>query len=149
MFYYLPHTLRIMAGHIERKQHSGAVSGFSGSGNPVVKKQNWDKRIVVVVEDNDEISKGDTIKFTVQKDHSDHYQAARVGEGSAKVSKPNYSSSSNIPLRHDGKYGQSVGETRREKETNTPPSEREFDPTTHGAPEVSKNKRKRKYFRQN
>jgi hypothetical protein len=138
-----------MADPSKREQHTGNVCGFSSSGNPVVKKRNWDKRAVIVTSDSDEFSKGDSVKFTIQKEHSDHYQSSLIGEGGATVSKPNYSSSPNISIHHDGKYGESVGDTRSEKETNASPSERENDPETHGAPEISKNKRERKFLRQN
>jgi len=137
-----------MASPSKNEQHSGSVSGFSSSGNPIVNKGTWDKRAVVVVSDSDGISRGDKITFTIQKEHSDHYQSAPVGEGAAKVSKPDYSSSPNISIHHDGKYGESVGDTRSQKQTNASISEREFNPKTHGAPEVSKDKRERKFLRQ-
>ena len=131
------------------KQHIGTIDGFSnGGGNPIVKKTEWDKKIVVVTDSAEQFGKGDTIKFTVQSDNGDHYQCSRVGEGKSTVRKPNYSGSPNVPIHHDGKHGESVGDTRDEKETSSSPDEREFNPKTHGAPKLSKKKRKRKFLRQ-
>lgn len=137
-----------MGKSLGRNQYRGVVDGFSGSGNPVVRKEGWEKRAVIVTDDSEDITVGDEITFTVQADHSDHYQATPVGEGKANVSKPNYSSSPNIPIHHDGKHGESVGETRDKRETYKSPDEREFNPKTYGAPKLSKDKPKRKFLRQ-
>lgn len=137
-----------MGSPSKRKQHSGTVCGFSGSGNPIVKKSEWDMRVVVVIKDADSAKKGDTIRFTIQAEHHDHYEAALVGQGKSNISKPDYSSSANIPIHHDGKHGESVGDTRNRRETFETPEEREFDPQTEGAPRLSKDKPKRTNLRQ-
>lgn len=137
-----------MGSGLGPKQHVGTIDDFSSSGNPIVHKKSWDKRIVVVTDNAGQFDKGDTIKFTVQSDNGDHYQCSRVGEGKSTVRKPNYSGSPNVSIHHDGKHGESVADTRDEKETFSSPEEREFDPTTHGAPSLSREKPKRKFLRQ-
>ncbi len=122
------------------KQHSGSVTGFTNSGNPVVTKKKWDKRVVVVTGDTEEISVGTRLQFSISCEHSDHYQAAAAGEGKSVVSKPDYSGSPNIPIHHDGKHGESVGDTRSKKKTFKSPDERETDPETYYAPKLNKEK---------
>jgi hypothetical protein len=124
----------------QREQYSGTVQSYSSSNNLVLKNPKWDKRVVVVIDDDTDLSKGDSATFTIQAEHPDHYQAALVGQGKAKVSKPDYSSSPNVPVHHDGKYGESVGDTRPEKKSFQSIKEREFDPQTYGAPKLSRNK---------
>lgn len=137
-----------MGNGLGPNQYIGTIDDFSGGGNPIVHKKGWNKKIVVVTDNAEQFDKGDTIKFSVQNDHDDHYQCSRVGEGKSNVRKPNYAGSPNIPIHHDGKHGESVADTRDEKETITSPKEREFDPKTHGAPRLSREKPKRKFLRQ-
>ena len=137
-----------MGNGLGPNQYIGTIDDFSSSGNPIVHKEDWDKKIVVVTDNDKQFDKGDTIKFTVQNEHGDHYQCSRVGEGKSTVRKPNYSSPPNVPIHHDGKHGESVGDTRDEKETISSPKDREFDPKTHGAPRLSREKPKRKFLRQ-
>jgi hypothetical protein len=93
----------------------------SNSGNPIIIDSDWDKRVVVIVEGED-ISTGDEIKFVVKKEHNDHYQALLKGQSS--ISKPDYDSKPNIPLHHDGKHNQSVGDTRSEGHALRSPDDR-------------------------
>lgn len=86
------------------------VSDISNSGNPICRCGSWDRDVVVITDE--EFEKGEMIEFVVKKDHGDHYQALLKEE--APVSKPNYRSRPNIPIHHDGKHGQSVGDTRSE-----------------------------------
>lgn len=123
-----------------REQHTGTVADFSNSGNPVVKKPQWDKRAVVMVSDDASLSRGDRIRLTLQREHSDHYQGSRVGDGGATVSKPSYNSTPDIPIHHDGKYGESVGDTRPRKAATQSIEDRAFNPKTHGAPKLERNK---------
>jgi hypothetical protein len=127
-------------------QYSGPVSGFSGSGNPVIRKSAWDKRVVVVT-DETKPDYGEKITFTIQKEHDDHYQATIPGEGAEPVSKPDYSSSPNVPIHHDGKHGQSVTDTRSKKQSFASPEERDFNPKTHGAPDPPNRQKDRKFLR--
>jgi hypothetical protein len=136
-----------MTGLLKGKQYAGHIVDFSNSGNPVVKNPIGSKRVVVVVENSKSISRGDKIKFRVKREHGDHYQASRVGDGRSKVSKPDYSSPPNIPIHHDGKYGESVGDTRPQSEANASIEDRKFDPETHGAPEPSSHRRDRSHLR--
>jgi hypothetical protein len=113
----------------------------SNSGNPVIKRPNWDKKVVVVTEDRG-YTRGDSIAFIIQQEHGDHYAA--VPPENAPVSPPEYDSSPNIPIHHDGK---SVGTSRSEKKSMESVEEKEFNPKTHNAPELESDKRTRSHLR--
>lgn len=89
------------------------VNDFSNAGNPKITDDEWDAQVIVIIDNDDtDISKGDKIKFVVKRNEGGHYQALLKHQ--APVSKPNYKSKPNIPIHHDGKHNQSVGDTRSE-----------------------------------
>jgi hypothetical protein len=116
-------------------KYIGQVSGFSGSGNPVIDSKEIDKKIVVFADD-EEINKGDTVECVIQKELGDHYQALRSSD--SPIMKPERSGQANIPIHHDGKHGESVGDTRKKHHSMKPLEERQFNPKTHGAPPISR-----------
>jgi hypothetical protein len=125
----------------EETKYEGEVVEKSNSGNPVIKRGEWDKKVVVITTETS-VNRGETIEFFIQKEHGDHYAA--VPSGKAPVSNPGYNSSPNIPIHHDGK---SVGSSRSEKKASESVGDREFNPKTHGAPELESEKRSRKHLR--
>jgi len=94
------------------------VSKTSCSGNPIVIDPKWDKKVVVITDNKTKISKGETIKFVIKREMNDHYQALLNHQ--APVMKPRYYSKPNIPIHHDGKYNQSVTDTRSESHAFRP-----------------------------
>ena len=114
--------------------HTAKVTSFSNSGNPVLRSNGPAKRIVVLCDDSEEIDRGEPVDCIIQKEHSDHYLALPTED--APITKPDYSSSPNIPIHHDGKHGESVADTRNEWHSNQSVEAREFNPKTHGAPPV-------------
>jgi hypothetical protein len=133
-----------MAGITVNSKHTGTVSDFSNSGNPVVKLERASKKIVVKVREGKEIDKGDKLEFTIQSDNNTHFLANLLSHASAG-SPHNHNSTPNIPIHHDGK---SATSSRSEKEATKSVEDREFDPTTDGAPRTSSEKRKRKFLRE-
>lgn len=123
------------------KKLNGTVVDFSNSGNPVVRRGKWDKKVVIVTDDSADIDERDTVQFVIQSEAGDHYRA--VPSGRAPVSKPDYDSSPNIPIHHDGK---SVGSSRSESKAMESPDDKEFNPKTHNAPELESEKRSRKFL---
>lgn len=88
------------------------ISDTSGSGNPIVVDDEWDEKVVVITDDDENLSKGEKIEFVVKRKQGGHYQALLSHQ--APVTKPKYYSKPNIPIHHDGKHNQSVGDTRSE-----------------------------------
>lgn len=116
------------------------VSRTSNSGNPVIKRAEWNKEVVVVVDDSN-IREGDTIEFIIQREQGDHYVATACGGKS--VSLPEYDSTPNMPIHHDGK---SVGSSRSTKKSFESVEEKEFNPKTHNAPKLESERRERKHL---
>lgn len=98
------------------------VDRLSNAGNPIVSESNWDHDVVVIVNKKTDIREGQKIKFIVKRDNGDHYQALLTEE--APVSKPTYYSPPNIPIHHDGKHGESVGDTRSKSHAFKPLKDR-------------------------
>jgi len=119
----------------EDERYVGSVSGFSGSSNPIIEDSELDKRIVVVV-NNADIERGDVLDCIIQKEHGNHYQALRRRD--TPVTKPQRSGEPNVPIHHDGKHGETVGDTRSEQQSYQSVEERKFNPKTHGAPPISR-----------
>jgi len=92
--------------------YKGNISEVSQSGNPIIYNDDWDEMVVIVTNDEDEFSKGETVKFVVKQKRGEHYQALLSHQ--APVTKPKYRSKAVIPIHHDGKHNQSVGDTRSE-----------------------------------
>lgn len=88
------------------------VDEFSNAGNPKITDDEWDAQVIVIIDDDTNISKGEEIEFVVKRNEGGHYQALLKRQ--APVSKPDYNSRANIPIHHDGKHNQSVGDTRSE-----------------------------------
>lgn len=88
------------------------ISDISNSGNPICRSGSWEHDVVVITNDEDTFETGETIEFVIKKKEGGHYQALLKEE--CNVSNPNYNSSPNIPIHHDGKHGESVGDTRSE-----------------------------------
>lgn len=125
----------------EETKYQGKIVEKSNSGNPVIKRDEWDKKVVVIIAEKS-VTRGETIEFFIQKEHGDHYAA--VPSGKAPVSNAEYNSSPNIPIHHDGK---SVGSSRSEKKASESVEDRKFNPKTHDAPELESEKRSRKHLR--
>lgn len=88
------------------------VSGFSNSGNLKITDDEWESQVIVITDSDTDIDKGESVEFVVKQNDGGHYQALLSHQ--APVLKPNYKSSANIPIHHDGKHNQSVGDTRSE-----------------------------------
>lgn len=101
-----------MAEISSREEVTWAISDFSNSGNPICRNKSWDRDVVVLVDDDTELEQGETIDFVIMRTKGDHYRAL-LKDGSL-ISKPDYASGTSIPLHHDGKHGESVGDTRSE-----------------------------------
>lgn len=125
-----------MASPEKEEKLNGPVVDSSNSGNPIVKRSKWDKRVVIITDDASDVEEGDTIQFIIQSEAGDHYRA--VPSGRAPVSQPDYDSSPNIPIHHDGK---SVGSSRSDAKAMESPDKKEFNPKTHGAPKLEREKR--------
>lgn len=95
-----------------RRIYSGEVSENTNSGNPIIRHSNWDKSVVIITEDSKTFSKGVRVKFVVLEEVGQRYQALLSEK--APVLKPQYNSRAVIPIHHDGKDNQSVGDTRSE-----------------------------------
>jgi hypothetical protein len=92
--------------------YRGEVSENSNNGNPIVRHSDWDKSVVIITEDSVTFSRGDQVKFVVKKEIAKRYQALLSHK--APAVKPHYGSRAVIPIHHDGKDNQSVGDTRSE-----------------------------------
>ncbi|WP_148661814.1 hypothetical protein [Halodesulfurarchaeum formicicum] len=101
--------------------YRGEVSDITNSGNPIVRHSNWDKSVVVITDDSNSFSKGDQVKFVVKKEVGQRYQALLSHK--APAVKPNYGSKAVIPIHHDGKDNQSIGDTRSETHATKPVDE--------------------------
>ena len=132
-----------MAGLSVNTKHTGIVSDFSNSGNPIVNLDRASKKIVVKVRDSKEIEKGDKLEFTIQADNNTHYLANLLSHSTAS-SPHSHNSTPNIPIHHDGK---SATSSRSEKEATKSVEDRKFDPKTKGAPRTDSEKRDRKFLR--
>ena len=88
------------------------VDEFSKAGNPKITDDEWDAQVIVIIDDDTNISKGEEIEFVVKQNEGGHYQALLKHQ--APVSKPDYNSGPDIPIHHDGKHNESVGDTRSE-----------------------------------
>lgn len=88
------------------------VFDISRSGNPICRCGSWDRDVVVITDDDSKFKQFDKIEFVIVREMGDHYQALLKGQ--APIAKPNYRSPPTIPIHHDGKYGESVGNTRPE-----------------------------------
>lgn len=124
-------------------KYEGVVTDFSNSGNPVVKPGGSSKRTVVVAPDGVEIEDGDRITFVVRSEHESHYEAKLV-DRSAPEMKYTDTSRPSIPIHHDGT---SVGSSRSDDEAMKSVADREFDPKTHDAPPLERDKPKRRFLR--
>lgn len=90
--------------------YKGNVSEVSQLGDPIIHNDDWDKDIYIMTKEGDTFSEGDTVKFVVKRAEGKNYQALLSHQ--APVTKPNYRSKAVIPIHHDGKHNQSVGDTR-------------------------------------
>lgn len=106
-------SIHLVAKLSKREVVRWEVSDFSNSGNPICRNKSWDRDVIVITDGKTDIEEGDRIEFVIKKTKGEHYQA--LLKDNSSVSKPNYDSAPNIPLHHDGKHGQSVGDTRSEK----------------------------------
>lgn len=102
--------------------YQGEVSETSISGNPIIRYEEWEMSVVVITEEKETFSEGDSIKFVVKQQEGQRYQALLSHK--APVVKPNYRSKAVIPIHHDGKDNQSVGDTRSEKHATRSVDER-------------------------
>lgn len=93
--------------------YRGRVSENTENGNPIVRNSDWDKSVVIITEDSETFSSGDQAKFVVKREVGERYQALLSHK--APTVKPHYQSAAVIPIHHDGKDNQSVGDTRSEK----------------------------------
>lgn len=98
------------------------VSDISNSGNPICRNGSWEADVVIITRDDATYETGEKIEFVIKKKEGGHYQALLKEE--SPVSKPNYGSTPNIPIHHDGKHGQSVGDTRSEGHAMKDPKDR-------------------------
>lgn len=103
--------------------YRGEVSTISRSGNPIIRHSNWDKSVVVITEESESFSEGDRVKFVVKREVKRMYQALLSHK--APAVKPQYGSKPVIPIHHDGKDNQSVGDTRSEEHATKPVEDRE------------------------
>lgn len=92
--------------------YRGEVSENSSQDNPIIRHSDWDKSVVIITEDSETFSRGDQVKFVVKKEVGQRYQALLSHK--APAVKPHYGSKAVIPIHHDGKDNQSVGDTRSE-----------------------------------
>jgi hypothetical protein len=88
------------------------------------------------VDNTHDVQSGDAVEFVITGHTGEYYSAVPAGD--KRIEKIEYNSSPNIPLHHDGKHGQTIGETRRERHSITSPQSRDFDPETKGAPDIAK-----------
>lgn len=95
--------------------YRGEVFENSSSGNPIIRHAGWDMSVVIITEDSVTFSKGDKVKFVVKQEAGRRYQALLSHK--APAVKPHYNSRAVIPIHHDGKDNQSVGDTRSERHT--------------------------------
>jgi hypothetical protein len=102
--------------------YRGEVSGTMNGGNPVIRHSDWDKHVEIITEDSVTVPEGDQVKFVVKKDIGDRYQALLSHK--APAVKPHYGSRAVIPIHHDGKDNQSVGDTRSERHATKSVDER-------------------------
>ena len=114
--------------------YEGRVIRFSQSDNLVVREYSTDVEVVILIDEVKNVEKGDTVEFRITQTGGDHHVATPTGD--KRIKKPEYTSSPNIPLHHDGKHGQSIGETRPDSFSFHSPSD--YDPRTRGAPDISK-----------
>ncbi|MDS0284054.1 hypothetical protein [Haloarcula onubensis] len=123
--------------------HTGTVSDFTNSGNPVVELPQATRRIVVKARKEKKIEEGDNLKFSIQSTNRDHHLASLLSHA-PDGTHHNHNSTPNIPIHHDGN---SATASRSEKSATQSVDDRKFDPKTHGAPKTSKEKSKRKFLR--
>ena len=90
--------------------------------NPVIQHANWDLPVVIITEESNTFSKGDTVQFVVKKRAGKEYQALLSHK--APAVKPHYGSKPVIPIHHDGKDNESVGDTRPDEHATKPVDER-------------------------
>lgn len=93
--------------------YRGEIFENTVNGNPIIRHADWDMSVVIITEDSEIFSKGDTVEFVVKKEVGQRYQALLSHK--APVVKPHYRSKPVIPIHHDGKDNQSVGDTRSDK----------------------------------
>jgi len=136
-------SISIIVGISVNETHTGTVSDFTNSGNPIVKLPQATKRIVVNARDGKQIDEGDNLKFSIQSTNRDHHLANLLSHAPAGTHH-NHNSTPNIPIHHDGN---SATASRSEKSATQSVEDRKFDPKTHGAPKTSKEKPKRKFLR--
>lgn len=117
--------------------YKGKVIRFSQSNNLVVREYSSNEEVVVLVNETHNVEQGDTVEFKITQTGDDHHIAKPNKD--RRIEKAEYDSSPNIPLHHDGKHGQSVGDTRPESFSISSPHEKEYDPEIKGAPDISKN----------
>ncbi|MUV90233.1 hypothetical protein GJ629_10310 [Halapricum sp. CBA1109] len=103
--------------------YRGEVSEISTDGNPLIRHSDWDKSVVVITEDSETFTRGDTVEFVIKKEVGKRYQALLSHK--APAVKPQYGSRAVIPIHHDGKDNQSVGDTRSEKHATKSIEERD------------------------
>lgn len=102
--------------------YRGEVSENSTDGDPIIRHSDWDKSVVVITEDSETFSCGDQVEFVVKKEIGQRYQALLSHK--APAVKPHYGSEAVIPIHHDGKDNQSVGDTRSESHATKPIDDR-------------------------
>jgi len=103
--------------------YRGEVCDVSTRGNPIVRHSDWDMSVVIITEDSETFSEGDQVKFVVKKEVGKRYQALLSHK--APAVKPHYGSKAVIPIHHDGKDNQSVGDTRSERHATKSMDERD------------------------
>lgn len=103
--------------------YRGEVSEISTDGDPIIRHSDWDKSVIVITEDSETFSGGDKVEFVVKEEVGKRYQA--LLRHKAPAVKPQYGSRAIIPIHHDGKDNQSVGDTRSEKHATKSIEERD------------------------
>ena len=93
--------------------YRGEVSENTNENNPIIRHSGCEETVVVISEDSETFTRGDQVKFVVKKEVGQRYQALLSHK--APAVKPHYGSRAVIPIHHDGKDNQSVGDTRSER----------------------------------
>lgn len=119
----LPSSEPTLSSPTFHRIYRGEVFETSSSGNPIIRHADWDKSVVIITEDSETFSAGNNVKFVVKKEVGQRYQALLSHK--APAVKPHYGSRAVIPIHHDGKDNQSVGDTRSEKHALRPVKDRE------------------------